>query len=162
MKDHELTKLTNELTEIAKEYATMDQLRIRISNKLKEYIKTDNNNTIKIAVPTEAVKEELIKESRYIHDHRKIDTEKCNGLAHLYMLPDDSWDIAIPDFLGSPMNRIVSSDTVEDVRNLIGKKKYIEAKRICLELVNNEPNNIVYQRLLKSIHSSIIFERNRT
>lgn len=43
---------------------------------------------IKIIVETQQQKDELIKESRYVHDHRKIDTDKCNTLAHIYMIED--------------------------------------------------------------------------
>jgi len=49
---------------------------------------------IKIMVPSKKVKEELIKESRYLeYEVRDIDSDKANTLMHLYLLPDENWII---------------------------------------------------------------------
>ena len=47
---------------------------------------------IKIIVESEEIKEQLIQESRYIHD-LDIDSDKANTLMHLYLLPDECWSI---------------------------------------------------------------------
>lgn len=39
---------------------------------------------IRIYVSSDEEREQLVRESKYVHDHRKIDTDKCNTLAHLY------------------------------------------------------------------------------
>lgn len=49
---------------------------------------------IKIIVPSKKVKEELIAESRYLHDIRDLqqnDYDMLNSLMHLHMLPDEGW-----------------------------------------------------------------------
>lgn len=43
---------------------------------------------IKIIVDTQKQKDDLIKESQFVHDNRHIDTDKCNTLAHLYLIED--------------------------------------------------------------------------
>ena len=46
---------------------------------------------IKIIVPSEEVKQQLIEESQYVHNLHDIDSDKANTLMHLYLLPDDAW-----------------------------------------------------------------------
>jgi len=43
-------------------------------------------------VPNKETKDSIIKESENLH-YMNIDTDKCNTLAHIYMLPDDAWEI---------------------------------------------------------------------
>ena len=47
---------------------------------------------IKIIVEDKHIKDELIKESQYLHD-QNIDIDECNTLSHLYLLPDECWII---------------------------------------------------------------------
>lgn len=50
------------------------------------------NVMIKIIVEDKHIKDELIKESQYLHD-QNIDIDECNTLSHLYLLPDECWII---------------------------------------------------------------------
>ena len=55
---------------------------------------------IKIIVPTEEVKQQIINESRYLeYEVRDIDSDKANTLMHLYCLPDEAWIIEDVDLL---------------------------------------------------------------
>ena len=40
---------------------------------------------IRIYVSSDEERQELVEQSRYIHNHRKVDIDKCNTLAHLYI-----------------------------------------------------------------------------
>ena len=57
---------------------------------LKEYImeQTEQPFTYKIVVASEELKQAILKESKFVHDNRKIDIDACNFLAHLYLNPD--------------------------------------------------------------------------
>lgn len=45
---------------------------------------------LRIIVDSEELKEELLKESKYVHDHfcKNFDSDLCNTLMHLYLNPD--------------------------------------------------------------------------
>lgn len=43
---------------------------------------------IKIIVDSEKEKQKLIKESKYIHDLKNIDTDKCSTLTHIYLVSE--------------------------------------------------------------------------
>jgi hypothetical protein len=43
---------------------------------------------LKIIVNSEELKQELLKESKYLHNLRDIDSNLCNTLIHLYLNPD--------------------------------------------------------------------------
>jgi len=44
-----------------------------------------------IATPSE--KQQLIEESRFLHDECGLDSDKINSLMHLHVLPSDAWVI---------------------------------------------------------------------
>ena len=46
---------------------------------------------ITIIVDSKELKEELLKESKYIHDHfcKNFDSDYCNTLMHLYLCPNN-------------------------------------------------------------------------
>jgi hypothetical protein len=43
---------------------------------------------MKIIVDTLEEKKKLMEESRYIHNLKEVDTDKCNTLTHLYLCDD--------------------------------------------------------------------------
>jgi hypothetical protein len=57
---------------------------------LKEYVmeQTDQPFTYQIVVSSEALKQAILTESKFVHDNRKIDIDACDFLAHLYLNPD--------------------------------------------------------------------------
>lgn len=51
MKDHEIRELVNELTKIAREYHSTDQLRERIANSVRNAIASKHSPHVGIALP---------------------------------------------------------------------------------------------------------------
>lgn len=45
---------------------------------------------MQIIVETEQLKQDLLKESKYVHDHfcKNFDSDFCNTLMHIYRCPD--------------------------------------------------------------------------
>lgn len=53
MKDHEIAKMVNDLTEVAKIYAGTQQLRARIGSVVKTYVKGLNKEPVWVVEPYE-------------------------------------------------------------------------------------------------------------
>jgi hypothetical protein len=51
----------------------------------------DVNLRLVMVVPDDTVRQDIINQSRFVHDNRSIDINQCNTVAHIHMLPKEQW-----------------------------------------------------------------------
>lgn len=68
---------------------------------------------IQIIVDSEETRQDLIAESRYIHDNIHLNSDLCNTLMGLHLLPDEAWIIKEKElFLTKDGKYVKPGDTV--------------------------------------------------